>query len=135
VVFDNVCGKCHQVGDKGVNFGPPLTEIGSKYGKESLYEHTLYPAAAVSFGYEGATVKIKGGDEVVGIVVSETEDELAVKTATGVATAYKKADVISRRPLKGSLMPDGLQQTMSPDDLADLVEYMASLKKPGAPAP
>jgi len=128
-VFETVCAKCHQVGDKGVNFGPPLTEIGSKYGKEALLEQILYPSAAISFGYEGTIVKTRGNDEIVGIVSSETADELTIQQATGVAVTLKKSDIRQRRMQKDSLMPEGLQATLSAQDMADLVEYLASLKK------
>ena len=72
---------------------------------------------------------MKSGDEAYGLVVSDTAEELAVKTQAGIVTRYKKSDIVKRAQQKLSIMPAGLQQTMSAEDLADLVEYLSSLKK------
>jgi len=63
------------------------------------------------------------------LIVSETNDELALKTVGGIVTRYKKEDISRRTKQKLSIMPAGLEQTMSVDELADLVEYLSSLKK------
>ncbi len=62
--------------------------------------------------------------------MSETEDELTIKDIKATSTRIKKRDIATRVKLKTSLMPAGLQQTMSTDDLVDLVGYLSSLKKP-----
>jgi len=123
------CIKCHQVAGEGVDFGPALSEIGTKLGKEALYESILDPSAGISFGFEAWQVELKSGDEAYGLIASETEDEIAVKTQNGVVSKYRKADIQSREKMKLSIMPAGLQQSMSTQDLVDLVEYLSSLKK------
>jgi len=72
---------------------------------------------------------LKNGDEAAGIITSETADEVAVKTPTGISTHYKKADIAKRTKSSLSMMPSGLQQAMSQQDLVDLVEYLSGLKK------
>lgn len=123
------CIKCHQVAGEGVDFGPALSEIGTKLGKEALYESILDPSAGISFGFEAWQVELKSGDEAYGLIASETEDEVVVKTQNGVASKYRKADIRSREKMKLSIMPAGLQQSMSTQDLVDLVEYLSGLKK------
>ena len=54
-----------------------------------------------------------------------------MKAQTGIVTKYKKSDIARRHQQKLSLMPAGLQQTMSIQDLVNLVEYLSSLKKTG----
>ncbi len=125
------CNKCHQVNGEGIDFGPGLSEIGTKLGKDALYESILNPSAGISFGFEAWQINLKNGDEAYGLLVSETTDELAIKAAGGIVTRYKKSDVASRTQQKLSLMPAGLQQAMSRQDLVDLVEYLSSLKKAG----
>ena len=71
---------------------------------------------------------MKNGDDITGLIASETPDELAIKAAGGIVTRYKKSDVTSRTQLKTSLMPSNLQQTMTAQELVDLVEYLATLK-------
>lgn len=123
------CIKCHQVNGEGVDFGPALSEIGTKLGKDALYESILDPSAGISFGFEAWQIELKSGDETYGLVASETEDEITVKTQNGVSSKYKKAQIKTREKMKLSIMPAGLQQSMSVQDLVDLVEYLSSLKK------
>lgn len=123
------CTKCHQVNGHGIDFGPNLSEIGTKLGKDALYEAILDPSAGISFGYETWSIELKNGDEAYGLLVSETADEIAVKAVGAIVTRYKKSDVAKRDQLKTSIMPSGLQQTMPTQDFVDLVEYLSTLKK------
>ena len=63
------------------------------------------------------------------MIVSETADELAMKTTGGIITRYKKGEITKREQMKVSIMPAGLQQAMTTQELVDLVEFLASLKK------
>ena len=132
-VFTSVtaaCATCHKVRGQGTEVGPDLSEIGTKLAKEALYESILDPSAGISFDYEAWQVELKNGDEAYGIIVSETPEEIAIKNNMGLVTRYKKADIKSRERMRLSIMPAGLQQAMSVNDLVDLIEYLASLKKP-----
>lgn len=126
------CNKCHQVNGAGIDFGPNLSEIGTKLGKDALYESILDPSAGISFGFEAWQINLKDGDEAYGLIVSDTAEEIAVKAVGGVVTRYAKANIASRTKQKLSIMPSGLQQAMTRQELVDLVEYLASLKKKGA---
>jgi len=123
------CINCHQVNGKGTDFGPNLSEIGTKLGKDAIYESILDPSAGISFGFEGWSIELKNGDEVVGLITSETADELTIKTQNGLTTKYKKSEIAKRQKQNLSIMPAGLQLTMSTQDLVDLAEYLSSLKK------
>lgn len=123
------CIRCHQVNGEGIDFGPRLSEIGTKLGKDALYQSIIDPSAGISFGYEAWEIELKDGDEAFGLIVSETADELAVKAQTGIVSRYKKSDIVRRAQMKTSVMPTGLEQAMTVDDLVNLVEYLASLKK------
>jgi len=134
-VFKKVnCVQCHRVAlggggnDLGADFGPALSEIGSKLPKEALYTAILDPSAGVEHNYEGTRLETDEG-ETVGIVISETKDELILRLAGGVTQKHAKSAIVYREKLKGSLMPPGLQQAMTEQDLVDLVEWLASLKK------
>jgi putative heme-binding domain-containing protein len=125
------CIKCHQVRGEGLDFGPNLSEIGTKLGKDALFESILDPSAGISFGYEAWQVEFKNGDEAYGLITSETEDEVVLKAVGGVSTHYKKAEIAKRTKQKLSIMPAGLQRNMTVQELVDLVEYLATLKKTG----
>jgi putative heme-binding domain-containing protein len=123
------CSACHLVNGKGTDIGPQLSEIGTKLGKDALYQSILDPSSGISFGFEAYTIQLKSDDEFFGIITSETADELTIKTQTGVVNKVKKSEIANRQKLATSMMPVGLQLTMSTADLVDLVEFLASLKK------
>ena len=123
------CIKCHQVNGEGTDFGPALSEIGSKLGKDALLEAILDPSAGISFGFEAWTIELKNGDEAFGLIVSDAADEVAVKAVGGVVTRFKKSDIARRTQDKLSIMPAGLQAAMTTQELVDLIEYLAALKK------
>ncbi|MDB6110936.1 MAG: Heme-binding protein [Pedosphaera sp.] len=126
------CINCHRINEKGADLGPALSEIGTKLGKDALYEAILDPSAGIAFGYEAWQLELKSGDEAYGIIISETAEELTLKDPKAIPTRIKRSEIATRRQLKTSIMPTDLQQTMSTQDLIDLVEYLYSLKKPPA---
>ena len=128
-VFKTNCSICHQVNGDGTDFGPKLSEIGSKLPKEGQYLAILHPDAGISFGYETWAVKFKDGSTLTGIVSSKTETDLQMKFPGGVTQQYKMADVVSMTMSETSMMPSGLQEAMTTQQLVDLVEYLATLKK------
>jgi putative membrane-bound dehydrogenase-like protein len=128
-VFSRICALCHQVGNEGFSFGPPLTEIGSKLPKESQLEAILHPSAGISFGYEGWELNLKDGSKLTGIISSKTESDIELKLPGGNKQSVKASDVQSMKKLPESMMPDGLEQTMSTQELSDLLEYLDQLKK------
>ena len=128
-VFAKTCALCHQVGNEGFSFGPALSEIGSKLPKEGQLEAILQPSAGIGFGYEGWELTMKDGSKTSGIIASKTESDIDLKLPGGNKQSIKASDVTSRKQLKESMMPDGLEQSMSSQDLADLLEYLDKLKK------
>ena len=128
-VFSNRCAVCHQVNKDGYDFGPNLTEIGTKYPKEGLLETILHPSKGISFGYESWEIKLKDGSTTTGIIKSKTETDVELKLPGGGRQQLKMSDVKSITELKMSMMPDGLHQSMSSQELADLLEYLKNLTK------
>lgn len=129
VVFKNNCAVCHQVGAIGMDFGPKLTEIGSKLSKEAQYISILHPDAGISFGYEGYLIEMKDGSSMGGIIASQTETDIELKVPGGSTIPIKTADMQRMEQMEHSMMPAGLEKTMSTEELVDLVAYLMSLKK------
>lgn len=128
-VFTNTCSVCHMAGSEGNDFGPKLTEIGSKYPKEGLLNAIVHPSDGISFGYEGWNVKMKDGSQLTGVIASKTETDIDMKFPGGTKQQIKTSDVQSMKEMKESMMPEGLYQNMSNQDMADLLEYLEGLKK------
>ncbi|HWB26266.1 MAG TPA: PVC-type heme-binding CxxCH protein [Chitinophagaceae bacterium] len=128
-IFMNTCSLCHMVNNEGNDFGPKLTEIGSKYPKEGLLNAIVKPSDGISFGFEGWVFNMKDKSVLNGIIGSKTETDIDLKLPGGNKQHIKTSDVASMKEMKTSMMPEGLYQTMSTQDMADLLEYLEGLKK------
>jgi putative heme-binding domain-containing protein len=129
LVFKNNCAICHQVGDMGMDFGPKLTEIGSKLSREAQFISIIHPDAGISFGYEGYMIEMKDGSTLGGIIASQTETDIDLKMPGGNSMAIKTSDIATMQQMENSMMPAGLERAMSTQELVDLVEYLMSLKR------
>lgn len=123
------CHKCHVVDGMGREIGPNLTEIGSKLSREAMFESVLYPSAGISHNFELWTVVKTDGTTLNGLLVSNTDAEVSIKGDDALIRAIPKSEVEELVKQKISLMPADLQKTMTTQELADVVEYMQSLKK------
>ena len=127
LIADNYCVACHRIEDKGIDFGPALSEIGNKLFKEGLFNSILNPSEGMGFGYETQLVKMKDGTQFTCIVNSKTENDLVVKlVGTAEQKIYKLVDVESVTQLDESLMP---KFPLSERELVDLVSYLETLRK------
>ncbi len=125
---ESSCTLCHRIGTIGVDFAPALTEIGSKLGKDAIYESILSPNAGISMGFETTELKLKNGSSALGIIRSDTNDQVVLALPGGVTNTFAKSDISSRTRLPISMMPTGLQMLFTQEQLVDLVEYLSSLK-------
>ena len=125
---ESSCIICHRIGALGVDVAPALSAIGSKLTKEQLLDAIINPNASLSMGFETTQLTLKDGSAGLGIVRSETHDELVLALPGGITQKFRKGDIAKRQKLTTSLMPTGLTGVLSQADLADLVEYLASLK-------
>ncbi len=128
-IFTTLCATCHQVNNSGYDFGPKLSEIGSKLPKESLLESIVNPSAGIGFGYEGWELKMKDGSTLSGIIASKTETDIDLKFPGGGRKQIKTVDVKTLTQMKQSMMTEGLYENISSQDMANLLEYLAELKK------
>ncbi|NJL76819.1 MAG: c-type cytochrome [Saprospiraceae bacterium] len=129
-VFKTYCESCHQVHGEGVEFGPSLSEIGSKLAKRALYEAIFYPSAGINFGYEGYLIKTKDANVYSGYIISQTESELTLRTMGGLAQTIAQNQIVTKEAMEQSLMTANLQTAMTETELIDLVEYLSSLQQP-----
>ena len=122
------CAKCHVVGSEGKNVGPNLSGIGAKLSRQALYESILTPSAAISHNYETYTAVLDDGRSVTGLLVSQTPEQVVLKPTDGVdaTLAAKEIDELVKQPI--SLMPADLANTLSAQELADVVAWLETLR-------
>ncbi|MDH5397403.1 MAG: PQQ-dependent sugar dehydrogenase [Cyclobacteriaceae bacterium] len=127
-VFDMYCKACHVVNGEGIDFGPGLSEIGSKLSREAMISSVIFPSAGINFGYEGYHIKTNDNKEYYGFIASRTESEITLKMMGGVTQIIAHDNLASMEAMGKSLMTENLQMVMSQQELVDLVEYMTTLK-------
>jgi putative membrane-bound dehydrogenase-like protein len=127
-VYITLCQSCHQIGGEGTNFGPALSEIGSKLPREGLYASILDPSQAINFGFEGWQLETKDGTILAGMITSETDRDLTVRTVGGINNKLKKSDVTKREKMSASLMPP-LAAAITEKQIVDLVEFLSTQRK------
>jgi putative membrane-bound dehydrogenase-like protein len=128
------CVKCHRVRGQGGQVGPELTGVGSKYNRAQLIESVLYPSKQILDGYHQTVVTLNDGETVSGIVRGESATEVNLVDSDGKIIVVHKTDLKGRKESELSLMPEGLQASLSVQDFADLASFLESLKEPAAAA-
>ena len=122
------CVTCHRIGDQGGRVGPNLTAIGASSPLDYVIDSLLYPAKNVKEGYNTVVVQTDDGQVLTGIQVTRSDAELVLRDATGKEVKIPTAD-IDEESAGTSLMPAGLIDSLSREELADLVRYLSGLGK------
>lgn len=125
-----LCNKCHKVKGEGKDVGPDLSEIGSKLSREAMYVSILDPSAGINFNFETYTILTEDGTVVSGIIVSQTDDTVVIKTAEAVQLTFERDAIMGMKKSPTSMMPQDLQKQLTADNLVDVVEFLSTLKKP-----
>jgi putative heme-binding domain-containing protein len=124
------CARCHSIDGSSSKAGPDLFTAGDKFPRRDLITAILEPSASIAVGYGSTIVETKAGDEIVGVIKQSTDRELELKTGDGKSVHLPVSDIKSQRGSNVSLMPEGLQNGLSRQEFADLVEFVATLKQP-----
>jgi putative heme-binding domain-containing protein len=127
--FAPLCGICHQVNGAGIDFGPNLSDIGTRKTKEQIIESIIDPNKVIEPGFEAVMIKLESDETAMGMIAAETDSEVTVKAMGGAKTTFKKADIVSRTKQPMSMMPAGLNRALSTEELLNVVEYLAAQKK------
>jgi putative heme-binding domain-containing protein len=121
------CDTCHSLGGART-VGPDLSTIGAKLGKQALFDAIAMPSAAIAFGYESWLIETTKGEVVTGVILEETPAGVTVRVDATQEVRLKPADIATRTRSNVSLMPEGLINAMSPQEVADLLEYLSTLR-------
>ncbi len=122
-IFDMQCAQCHQYKLKGNEVGPNLTEC-SRMSKETLLHHILDPNAVAEPSYLNHYVELTDGITLSGILESETSDAIQVRVLGGLTKVVPRSDIRSIRTNGLSFMPEGLEELISPQEMADLLAFL-----------
>ncbi len=129
-VYSERCMSCHRAGSEGVAVGADLAATASG-GKEKLLTSILDPNAEVNASFLAYTVEMKDGDSLFGVIASEDAQAVVLKVPGGDAASIPRGNIAAVRSSERSLMPDGLEEGLSAQDMADLLEFVVQAKPGG----
>jgi putative heme-binding domain-containing protein len=125
------CLNCHQLFGEGAKIGPELTAVDRK-NLDVLLMNVIDPSAVIREGYQQYIVATVDGRLLTGLLAENTPQKVTVLDAKGVQTPVQRKEIDSLTRADASLMPEGLLDLLSDQELRDLFAYLRS--EPARPA-
>lgn len=123
------CAACHATGKNDPPKGPNLFDIAQRYKPEEIMTSILNPSATVSQGFPTHTITTKDGQVHGGFILHESGDEVVLRNMAALTTVIAASQIKERQKDEHvSSMTPGLVNNLTPEQLADLIEYFRSLK-------
>lgn len=127
---DMNCFRCHAIGGAGGQTGPDLVSLGASAQVDYIIDSLLNPSKQIKEGYHSLNVLNNQGKVFTGIKVTQTDRDLILRTADGEELPIP-LDTIEEQANGGSLMPVGLTDPLTRDELVNLVRFLSELGKVG----
>jgi putative membrane-bound dehydrogenase-like protein len=123
VLFKLHCTQCHRLRGEGVEIGPDLGMMAGKPAEQFVMA-ILDPNAAVETRYQNFSATMKDGHEVSGIIIAETPTTLTLRAPNRADETLLRGELKELSAGGLSLMPDGLESALTPQQLADLIAFV-----------
>jgi putative heme-binding domain-containing protein len=128
------CLKCHAIGGAGGQVGPDMTSLGASAQPDYIVEALLNPNAKVKEGYNAIRIVTADGKQHQGIRQREADGKVVLRNAEDKEIAINLNEIEEKADAR-SLMPDGLTQPLTTQELLDLTKFLSELGKIGPYAP
>jgi putative heme-binding domain-containing protein len=122
------CTACHRVGKTGGLVGPDLTRVGAIRSGRDLIESIALPSATFAQGYEPYRIELTSGEALTGVRVRSSDDSFILRDASGAETRLRPSEIKSTERSAVSIMPEGLLNNLSREEIRDLLAYLQKLK-------
>jgi putative membrane-bound dehydrogenase-like protein len=125
--FQAVCSACHRLDGIGHEVGPALSSMTSRT-RIDLMTQILDPNDNIAPGYEAYVVETAGGKTFSGVMAEESAVSIVLRSPGGAEQMIQRNNIGRVQPLPVSLMPEGLEGSMSVQQMADLLSYLKGLQ-------
>lgn len=122
------CIACHRVGDLGGIVGPNLSQIGGIRKERDLLESIIFPNNTLARDYETQVFELRSGESVMGVVRSHAAEGIIIADVAGQTRTLPHDQIVSQVTLPSSLMPMGLENTMTRQEMLDMIAFLLSQK-------
>ena len=122
-VYRKICFKCHRIDGEGHEAGPDLSDVRNRSKLALLYD-ILDPNSKVEPRFSAYTVVTVDGKVASGLIVSETDEAIVLRMAEGKQQTIGRAEIDEIRASNVSLMPEGVEKDVTPQEMADLLEFL-----------
>jgi putative heme-binding domain-containing protein len=119
------CSVCHRLQGAGGTVGPDLTGIGTTRTRRDLLDSIVVPSASFARGYESFSVITSEGTVYSGVITRRTAEKITLQTGERKEIQIRAEDVDELAPSSVSIMPQGLEKLLTPDELSDLLAYLS----------
>lgn len=122
------CSACHRVSGQGGLAGPNLSQIGKIRVERDLLESILYPSASIVQGYHPYTIETEDDFVYSGIITRQTPDAVWIRGTDLVENKVDQKQIKSMTESSLSIMPQGLADALTQEELKDLMAFLRNLK-------
>ena len=123
VSFAKNCATCHKIGETGVNVAPDISDSRTKTPAQILAD-IIQPNRAIDANYVGYNLLLTDGTTAAGILTSETSTSITLKAAGAKVITVTRSEIEQLKSTGVSLMPDGLEKTIPPQEMADVIAFI-----------
>ena len=131
-MYGTLCLMCHRIGDEGGSVGPDLTAVASRYSPQVILEALIEPSKVISEQYANTDITLKNGTLLTGRIVGDTDDKIILRPSMLAPDTKEisKADIKSKETSKISPMMPGLLNTLTKEEILDLIAFFQAAGKP-----
>ncbi|MBC7819041.1 MAG: c-type cytochrome, partial [Planctomycetaceae bacterium] len=123
-LYSKTCQSCHTLFGEGQKVGPDITGS-NRANLDYILENMLDPSAIVGKDYRATVIQTTDGRVISGLIQKETDSAVTLRTIND-TIVVAKADIEERKLSDLSIMPEGQLNTLTPDEVRDLVAYLGS---------
>jgi putative membrane-bound dehydrogenase-like protein len=131
-VFKSLCAQCHAIHGEGRKLGPDITANG-RASFEQLVSNIFDPSLVIGPAYQSVTVVTEDGRNLTGLVAEDNDQRIVLRLPGDAEEIIPRNNINYLRESKLSMMPEGIEHSLSRKDLADLFAFLAFDKHPTDP--
>ena len=129
------CFACHRFDNEGGSTGPEMTTVSTRFTRRDILESIIEPSKVVSEQYAATDFTLKDEEIISGRILEENDSRyvVLVNPLANVRMEVKKSEVAKRATAKLSMMPEGLVNVLTKDEILDMLAYIESAGKENSP--